>query len=161
MYRERVYGIATRIVGVVAIASAVGMFGMYALAHREYMVLRESTMAREHDASTEEHRIIEEDLNETKIAIATLVSSVTPERLPTAVIERLFSVEGNVDIDGYSCEYGKDGAVTLSIRGTAPSQIALVDFSLRLEQVGFLGAHIPVSHFVEDADIPFSFSVTY
>ncbi|NTV22621.1 MAG: hypothetical protein HGB03_03635 [Candidatus Yonathbacteria bacterium] len=161
VYRERLFVVTAVMVGVAALFSTVVAWISFVSLGIEKDILTKSIASRNEAPSAEEGRIAEKDIIETKEALTLLSSDGDKERVPVVVIEKVFSEQKDIVIEGISYSVSSEGDVSVAVQGIAPSRSALIDFSVRLEHIGFLGTRVPVSSFVEESDIPFSLSMTY
>lgn len=160
MYKERLFTAVTIVLGIIALFSAGLMAISYMYVGAEKNTLVESVALRSEEPSVEEGRIAEKDIAETKDALLMLSQEMNEGYLPAVIMQKVFSEQGNVMVEGVTYDVSPEGNIAVAVRGTAPSRSALVDFSIRLERVGFKGSRVPVSSFVEEFDIPFSLSMT-
>jgi len=160
LYRERLFSVGAMLIGVIALFSAGLMSISFIYIGTEKDTIMKSVALRSEEPSVEEGRIAEKDIAETKDALLMLSQEMNEGYLPTAIMQKVFSEQGNVMVEGVTYDVSPEGNIAVAVRGTAPSRSALVDFSIRLERAGFKGARVPVSSFVEESDIPFSLSMT-
>jgi len=158
LYRERLVVVGLYALAVVFAVSSLMLGAFVILASEERVSLEEIVVLRSKDPLMKENKVVEKEITDIKNALDILGVKEDETSVRTDLFERIVHERGGVEITGISYDRREEGGV-VNVQGIAPNRQELVSFSVRLEQSGFSGTHVPVSSFVEDTNIPFALTI--